>query len=246
MSENKKIAFITGANKGIGFETAKQLGLKGNTVYLGSRNIQRGEAAANQLKELGIDAHAIHLDLDQKETIQQAANFLEKEHGYVDILVSNAGIINPKDGVPSQTDIEVVKHTFEVNFFSALEVTQALLPLLKKAEAARIVYVSSGLGSLTLNADPTWEFDNVKLIGYNASKAAIDMLTVQLAWELKGTNIKVNATNPGYTDTDLVPGVIGAQPVANGAKSSVALSLLPEDGPNGGFYEIDGTVNVPW
>ncbi len=241
---DKKVALITGANKGIGYETAKILGQKGITVYIGSRNMERGLIAEKQLKELGIDAYAIHIDLDAKDTIVAVADRIKKEHGLLDILINNAGIIDPADSVPSTTDIKVVKRTFETNFFAAIEVTQAMLPLLRRAKAARVVNLSSGLGSLALNEDPEWEFASTKLIGYNASKAALNMLTIQLAWELRETSIKVNSANPGYTDTELVPGVVGAQPVELGAQTPVRLALLPDDGPTGGFFENEG--DIPW
>ncbi|MDU2030834.1 MAG: SDR family NAD(P)-dependent oxidoreductase, partial [Escherichia coli] len=160
------------------------------------------------------------------------------------ILVNNAGIIDPDDGMPGETSIKVIKKTFETNFFGAVLVTQSMLPLLRKAPAARIVNISSGLGSLSLNQDPGWAFADTKLIGYNASKAALNMFTVQLAWELKNTRIKVNAANPNFTDTDLVPGAKGGRPVSDGARTAVELALLPEEGPTGGFFE-DGLI-LPW
>ncbi|HAI9883508.1 TPA: short-chain dehydrogenase, partial [Escherichia coli] len=236
MSTEKKIALITGANKGLGYEIAHKLGLQGITVYVGARNESRGKAAVEKLIAEGVDARAVLIDLDKKESIEQAAQLIEKEHGHLDILVNNAGVIDPQDGVPSTTSVDTVRRTFETNFYGALEVTQIMLPLIKKSPAGRIVNMSSGLGSLALNEDPSWEFADTKLIGYNASKAALNMLTVQLAWELRDSPVKVNAANPNFTDTELVPGAVGGRPVSEGARTAVELALLPSDGPTGGFF----------
>ncbi len=244
MSETKKIALVTGANKGIGFEIAQKLGQEGILVYVGARNPQRGAVAVEKLRASGIDAHDILIDLNDHATIQKACQILTEKHGRLDILVNNAGIIDPEDGLPSQADIETVKRTFDTNFFGTFVVTQAMLSLLRQADAARVVNVSSGLGSLALNEDPNWEFADTKLIGYNASKAALNMLTIQLAWELRDTPIKVNSVNPNYTDTDLVPGAVGGRPVEEGARTAIQLALLAEDGPTGGFFEDEEVV--PW
>ena len=247
MSHSKKVALITGANKGIGFEIATKLGRKGIKVYVGARSPERGEAAAQTLRNEGISATFLLVDLHSYESINQAAELIRKAEGRLDILVNNAGIIDPKDGTPGTTDIETVKRTFDTNFYGTLAVTQAMLPLLKAAPAARVVNISSGLGSLALNEDPNWEFANTKLIGYNASKAAVNMLTVQLAWELKSTQIKVNAANPNFTDTELVPGAVGGRPVAEGAKTAIELALIGEDGPTGKFFEDFSTrEECPW
>ena len=147
------------------------------------------------------------------------------------------------DGPPSVADPEVVRRTLEVNFFGVLAVTQAMLPLVRKAPSGRIVMVSSGLGSLTLNADPSWVFTGVKRLGYNGSKAILNMLTVQLAWELKDTPIKVSTVNPGFTATDLNSNR-GTQTVEEGAAETVRQSLVPDDAPTGGFYQTGGVV--PW
>lgn len=244
MNTAQRIALVTGANKGIGFEVARELGRQGVMVYVGARDLTRGENAAASLRAEGIAAQTLRVDLNDHDSIRAAGAQIEANHGHLDILVNNAGIIDPADGVPTTTDVNTVRRTFETNFFGALVVSQTMLPLLKKSDAARIVNVSSGLGSLALNQDPEWPFASVKLIGYNASKAALNMLTVQLAWELRDTPAKVNSANPGYTDTDLVPGVVGAQPVSEGAKTPVRLALLPADGPTGGFFENEGSI--PW
>lgn len=238
-----KIALITGANKGIGFEVARQLGAEGITVLLGARNLQLGELAEARLNADGTGAHFIELDVTKPETITRAAEQIRARHGRLDILVNNAGVHVKGDGPPSVVDPEVVRRTLEVNFFGVLAVTQAMLPLVRKAPSGRIVMVSSGLGSLTLNADPSWPFAGVKRLGYNGSKAILNMLTVQLAWELRDTPIKVSAVNPGFTATDLNDNR-GTQTVQEGAAETVRQSLVPDDAPSGGFYQTGGVV--PW
>jgi NAD(P)-dependent dehydrogenase (short-subunit alcohol dehydrogenase family) len=238
-----KIALITGANKGIGFEVARQLGAEGITVLVGARNPHLGEIAEARLKADGADAYFIELDVTQPEIIARAAETVRAQFGRLDILVNNAGVHAKGDGPPSAVDQDAVRGTLEVNFFGVLAVTQAMLPLVRKSASGRIVMVSSGLGSITWNADPNWSFAAIKRMGYNGSKAMLNMMTVQLAWELRGTPIKVNAVNPGYTATDL-NGNTGTQTVEEGAAETVRQCLLPEDAPTGGFYETGGVV--PW
>lgn len=238
-----RIALVTGGNKGIGLETARQLGQAGMTVLLAARNSALGETAAAALRDEGLDIRAIQLDVTRPETISAAAGHIEATFGKLDVLVNNAGIVDPNDGAPSTADVDSVRRIFETNVFGILAVTQALLPLIRKSDAGRIVNVSSGLGSIALNGDPSWDYAGVKLIGYNGSKAALSMLTVQLAYELRDTPIKVNAANPGYTATDL-NGHSGHQTLAEGARSQVQLALLPADGPTGGFFSWD--ESLPW
>ena len=243
MSQDRKIALITGANKGIGYEVARQLGQKGLTVLVSARSAQLGEEAVAKLRAGGADAHFVELDVTRDETIKKAAATIQKEHGRIDILVNNAGVVDKGDAAPSSADPEAVRRILDVNFFGVLAVTQAMLPLVKKSAAGRIVMVSSGLGSLALNADPSWAFAPVKMLGYNGSKALLNMLTVQLAWELRETAIKVNTVNPGYTATDL-NGHRGNQTVEEGAAETVRQALAADDAPTGGFFETGGTV--PW
>lgn len=238
-----KIALITGANKGIGFEVARQLGAEGITVLVGARNPHLGQTAEATLKADKIDAIYIELDVTQPETIAKAAERIRAQFGRLDILVNNAGVHAKGDGPPSTVDPDAVRRALDVNFFGALAVTQAMLPLVRKAASGRIVMVSSGLGSITCNADLNWSFAAVKRMGYNGSKAILNMMTVQLAWELRDTPIKVNAVNPGYTATDL-NGNTGTQTVTEGAAETVRQSLVPDDAPTGGFYETGGAV--PW
>nr|WP_310616865.1 SDR family oxidoreductase [Pantoea cypripedii] len=245
MTQATKYALITGGNKGIGFEIAQKLGLQGIAVIIGARNKDRGEEAVKKLAAQGINAQFVQLDLNNPATITTSAAWVQDTLGHLDILVNNAGIMDTRDGAPGDTDLTVIREVFETNFFGTLMVTQAMLPLLKKSPSARIVNVSSQLGSLALNRDPEWEYASAKLIGYNASKAAVNMLTIQLAWELQDSNIKVNSANPGYTATDLVPGAAEhGQPVEDGARTAIQLALLSEDGPTGEFRDNDGVV--PW
>ena len=242
-SSSSQIALVTGANKGIGLEIVGTLARKGMRVLLGARNAKVGGAAAAQLKEEGLDVQFIELDLGRPETLRDAAAWIEKHAGKLDVLVNNAGITSTGDGSPAKADIDAVRRVFETNFFGTLAVTQAMLPLVRKSEAGRIVNVSSGLGSITLNGDPAWEFASVKFLGYNASKAALNMLTVQLAAELRDTPIKVNSANPGFTATDLNQHR-GYQTIEQGAAEAIRLALLPEDGPTGGFFDSSGAN--PW
>ncbi|OYD97870.1 short-chain dehydrogenase [Nostoc sp. 'Peltigera membranacea cyanobiont' 210A] len=246
MSEDLKgkVALITGANKGIGYEIARQLGSRGATVFVGSRDIGRGEEAANKLRFSEIDARTIQLDVSDQKTIDFAAKQIESEFGKLDILVNNAGIISDSDSLPpSQVDIETLRHTYETNVFGVFAVTKALLPLLKKSKAGRIVNLSSGLGSLTQNSDPNYEFADFKLLAYNSSKTAVNAITVLLAAELKDTPIKINAADPGFTATDINQ-YQGYRTVEQGAIAAVRLATLPNDGSSGGFFDENGVV--PW
>ena len=241
---SKKIALVTGANKGIGLAIARELGKAGITVLLGARDAALGEAAAAKLRGEGLDARFVRLDLVRPETIQAAAASIAGQYQRLDILVNNAGIIAPADGPPSSADWNSVKRAMETNFLGTLAVTQAMLPLLRKAPAARIVNLSSGLASLEKNGDPAWDFAAFKLIGYNASKAALNMLTVQLAYELRDTGIKVNSVSPGFVATDMNEHR-GTMTVEEGAAGPVRLALLPADGPSGRFFSSDGGF-YPW
>jgi NAD(P)-dependent dehydrogenase (short-subunit alcohol dehydrogenase family) len=240
---SKRIALITGANKGIGFEVSRQLGLAGCIVLVGSRTTNLGEEAALKLRSIDIEARFIEIDLRRRETIATASMLIATDFGRLDILVNNAGIMDTADGPPSTANVEAVQRIMETNFLGTLSVTQAMLPHLRNAKAARIVNVSSSLGSLALHGDPEWEFASAKLIGYSASKAALNMLTVQLAYELRDTQIKVNAVNPGFTATDMNEHR-GYQTVEEGAAEAIRLALLPTHGPSGRFFTTGGTE--PW
>ena len=240
MNANGKVALITGANKGIGFEIARQLGQAGCTVLLGARNPDRGAVAAEKLKPFG-DVRAIEIDLDRPDTIESAAQTIHAQFGRLDILVNNAGIVDSNDGAPSKAEISAVERILTTNFIGTLRVTQAMLPLVKQSADGRIVNLSSPLSSLTYNGDPEWKYAGFKLLGYCASKAAINMLTVQLAFELRDTNIKVNAADPGFTATDATQHQ-GEQTAEEGAVQPVRLALLDDDGPTGGFFAASGEL----
>lgn len=238
-----KVALVTGANKGIGFEIARQIAGSGCLVLLGARNRTLGKEAEATLEAEGLDVRFLSIDNTDHATIAAAANTIASEFGHLDILVNNAGISDPADGLPSTAMLDAVERVLRTNFLGSVAVTQAMLPLLGKAPAARIVNVSSGLGSLTQNSDPAWPHYPAKILGYNASKAALNMLTVQLAYELRDTPIKVNSADPEYTATDL-NGHRGTQTVREGAAEAIRLALLPEDGPTGTFSNSAGIV--PW
>jgi NAD(P)-dependent dehydrogenase (short-subunit alcohol dehydrogenase family) len=236
-------ALITGANKGIGFEVVRQLAASGYTVLLGARNKALGEEAEAALKREGGDVRYLSIDLDDPATIAAAAKYIDAEFGHLDVLVNNAGIAVPGDGLPSNVSLDAIERTFRVNFLGTVAVTQAMLPLLRKASSASIVNVSSGLGSLTKSGDPAWTHVAAKFLGYAASKAALNMLTVQLAWELRDTAIKVNSVEPGYTATDLNQHR-GTQSIPEGAAEIIRVALLAGDGPSGTFSGTKGLV--PW
>jgi NAD(P)-dependent dehydrogenase (short-subunit alcohol dehydrogenase family) len=240
---SKKIALITGANKGIGFEVARQLAKRACTVLVGSRDKKRGEEAAAKLASEDLDARYIDIDVTNPATIGAAAHRIAAEFGHLDILINNAGIADAADGSPTTSSPDAIEHIFHVNFVGCVAVTQAMLPLLRKAESARIVNVSSSLGSLGKNSDPAFAVAGTKYFGYSASKAALNMLTVQLAYVLRDTAIKVNSACPGYTATDLNHNQ-GTQTVQEGSEEIIRLALLGDDGPNGTYSDRNGLI--PW
>lgn len=235
-----RIALITGANKGIGLEIARQLAQAGIHVIIGARDDGRARAAVDDLASQGLVAQSLRLDVTDASSISAAASKIRHEHGRLDILVNNAGIFDPADGTPGKASINAVRRVFETNFFGALAVTQEMLPLLRQAAAGRIVNLSSSLGSLTLNGDPSSTYYAAQFIGYNASKAALNMLTVQLREELRGTPIVVNSVSPGFVKTDLTG--YGNMTPAEGAKLPVQYALAGEE--TGLFVEPGGTT--PW
>ncbi len=236
--ESKRVALITGANKGIGFETARQLGPLGITILIGSREQQRGQTAVDALRGEAIDARLVLLDVADHQSIDRAAADVERQFGKLDILVNNAGILLERIP-PSECRIENLRKTLETNVVGLFAVTKAFLPLLRKSPSARIVNVSSALGSLATMGDPR-KLQN-EFLAYSSSKAAVNMMTVVLARELAGTKIKVNAAAPGYTATAM-NNFSGTQTVAEGAIASVKLATLPEDGPTGSFLDKNGLV----
>jgi len=242
---NKKIALITGANKGIGFETARQLGQEGIIVLVGARDAKKGEAAAEKLRREKIEAHALTIDVSDAASIRKAANQVESDYGRLDILVNNAGVmVDDEKKKPSEQSLETWRKTFETNLFGLIATTQAFLPLLRKSEAGRIVNLSSILGSITFHAKPGSPiYDSKSYTSYNVSKSAVNAYTVQLAYELKGTKIKVNAAHPGWVKTEM-GGEGATMELGDGAKTSVALATLGPDGPNGAYIHMG--ESLPW
>ena len=238
----KKIALITGANKGIGFETARQLGALGYTVLIGARDQNRGAEAVEELsKDSGRNFSFIAIDPTDKDSIEKAVAEVGQKFGVLDVLINNAGTMVPGDFQPTdQVKTDALRETYEINVFGLHEVTTAFWPLLNKSEGARLVNVSSALGSLTLHADGS--MGDFKAIAYDSSKAAVNMMTIHYAYLWKGTPHKANAIHPGSVKTDLNPN--GELSVQEGAKTSVRLATVKEDGPNGGFFHMNETL--PW
>jgi NAD(P)-dependent dehydrogenase (short-subunit alcohol dehydrogenase family) len=244
------IALITGANKGIGLETARQLGARGVTVLAGARDEALGRQAETALRQGGADARFVPLDVTSEKSVRQAADWIEKEYGRLDILVNNAGIA--RGGPPSETDLDAMREVYETNVFGVIMVTNAMLPLLRRAPAARIVNVSSEVGSITSMTDPASPLAQMPAgLAYPSSKSALNMITAMYAKELRDTPVKVNAANPGYTATDLNRHS-GFRSVAEGAEASVHLATLPADGPSGILWghlwtaDADAYGPLPW
>ena len=247
MSEqNKRTALITGANRGIGFETARQLAQKGIKVLVGARSEENGKEAEAKLKAEGLDAEFVLLDVDDAKTHASAAKYIEENYGKLDILINNAAIsLESSTGVvpqASETSADIFRRTFDTNFFNTIAVTQTFVPLIKKSDAGRIVFLSSGLGSLSLHSDPNSPIYNYKIPAYDISKTALNGYVVHLAHELKDTPIKVNTAHPGSVVTDMNPN--GDIQVEEGAKTSVDLATLPADGYTGKFIHLG--QELPW
>jgi NAD(P)-dependent dehydrogenase (short-subunit alcohol dehydrogenase family) len=238
------IALITGANKGIGLETARQLGACGFIVLAGARDEARGLAAERALLEGGVDARFISLDVTDAKSVREAAEEIEREYGRLDVLINNAGIA-VRGGPPSATDLGAMREVYDTNVFGVIMVTNAMLPLLRRAPAARIVNVSSEVGSISAMTDPASPLAQMPAgLAYPSSKTALNMITALYARELRDTPIKVNAANPGYTKTDL-NGNSGFRSAAGGAEVSVQLATLADDGPSGTLWGYLWTPDAP-
>jgi NAD(P)-dependent dehydrogenase (short-subunit alcohol dehydrogenase family) len=239
-----KVALITGANKGIGLETARQLGKQNFVVLVGARDLGKGDEAVAELKKEGIEAQAIEIDVSKSESIRKAAAQVEKDFGHLDVLVNNAGVMLDDDKKKvSEQSLETWRKTFDTNVFGLIETTQAFLPLLRKSDAGRIVNLSSILGSITYHATPGSPVYDNKVAAYNVSKSAVNAYTGQLAYELKDTKIKVNAAHPGWVKTEM--GGEGAQmEIEDGAKTSVERATIGADGPNGAYEHMG--EKLPW
>lgn len=239
----KSVALITGANKGIGLEIARQLGQQGFTVWLGCRSLERGEQAAAELRKAGIDAFSIVLDVTDEESVRAAATHFAKEAGQLDALINNAGISLGNYPPASEESVDDIRAMFDTNVLGPVRVTQAFLPSLRKSKAARIVMMSSSLGSVTRTLDMSSDIWPVVAAGYSASKSALNMFTAKFAKELLPEGIKVNAADPGYTATDL-NGHTGHRTVEQAAAVAVHLATLGQMGPTGGFFN-DGYADTP-
>ena len=248
MVENTKIALVTGANRGIGLETVRQLAQQGITTYLAARQLSAAQEAVAKLASEGIHkVYALKLDVTNAGDRSAAAQQIEKQFGYLDILINNAAAI-PRDATlldkrTVETSEQELREAFETNVFAVLLLTHDLLPLLRKSDAGRIVNLSSTLGSLTLHDQEDAGVAYTKRFAYNASKAALNMFTIHLAQELRSTKIKVNSVHPGWVKTEL--GTDHApMDVSDGAKTSIKAALLNADGPNGKFFHQDEPI--PW
>jgi NAD(P)-dependent dehydrogenase (short-subunit alcohol dehydrogenase family) len=239
MSTNKKVALVTGANKGLGLETSRQLAQQGIKVLMASRNISSGKEAVSKIVAEGGDAEFVQLEVTDAKDINHLKEYISNNFGKLDILVNNAGIALDGAGWAENTveavDSENIRKTFDTNFFGVIEVTRALLPLIKKSEAGRIVNMGSILGSLTLHADPASPIYGSKTFAYNASKTALNQFTVHLAASLQNTNVKVNSAHPGWVRTDM-GSEAAPMDVVEGSKTGVWLATLGEDGPTGGYF----------
>jgi len=248
--QDKPVALVTGANQGIGLQIARELAANGYTVLVGSRNLERGEEAA---KSIGADARALQLDVTDQASIAAVAERIRIELGRLDLLVNNAAISHAgrpgrslaeilQSSRASVASLDEVRAVFETNVFGVIAVTQAILPLLREAPAGRIVNVTSGVGSLTLNADPNFPYRSGFGVVYAASKTALNAITLSFAIELESTNIKVNAAGPGFTATAL-NNFEGIETVEQGARNPVRVAL-DVNGPTGTFTSADGPL--PW
>lgn len=245
-TSQQRIAFITGANRGIGFETARHLGEQGIKVIIGARDEAKGLEAVVQLKAGGVDAEYLHYDAASANSTHAVAEALQSRFGRLDILINNAGILK-EELIGQNNTLTVAQHTlketFEANFFAVVALTQALLPLLQQSPAGRIVNLSSILGSQTLHSTPDSPIDVAKGLAYNASKTALNMFTIHLAHALKNSRIKVNSAHPGWVKTEL-GGPDAPMEISDSWKTSVRLATLDDNGPNGGYFHEDQAL--PW
>lgn len=251
--QDKPVALVTGANQGIGLQIAREMVAHGYTVLVGSRHFERGEAAA---REIGPDAHPLQLDVTDQSSIDAAAARLRNEFGRLDVLIQNAAIsrTNRQPGQtveegakatrPSTVSLAEMRAVWDTNVFGVVAVYQAMLPLLRATPGARIVNVSSGVGSLTANSDPAYAYRTIFGPVYPASKTALNALTVAMAIELEPEGIKVNAVSPGFTKTNL-NGYEGVDTLEQGAREAVRVALLGPDGPTGTFTRWENQT-IPW
>ena len=244
MSDNTKIALVTGATRGIGLETVRQLAAAGVHTLLAGRDRAKAVDAALKLQAEGLPVEAIELDVTDAASLSAAADAVAKKQGKLDILVNNAGIMADTMGLKvSEQTIDTWRKTFDTNVFGVIATTQAFLPLLHKSDAGRIVNVSSLLGSLAMHSDPASPIYDFKVPAYNVSKSAVNAWTVQLAYELRDSKVKINTIHPGYVKTDMNGGE-GEIDIPTGARTSVRLALIDDAGPNGGYFYQE--QSLPW
>ncbi|MEU6146808.1 SDR family oxidoreductase [Streptomyces sp. NPDC047081] len=245
MSETK-IALVTGANKGIGYEIASGLGALGYRVGVGARDEARCESAVEKLRAGGVDAFGVSLDVTGDQSVTAAAELIERQEGHLDVLVNNAGISGETGPGwvqdPTTLDLALVRTVVETNVLGVIRVTNAMLPLLRRSPSPRIVNVSSSVGSLTRQADPDTEIGPV-MAAYAPSKSFLNAVTVQYARQFAGTDILINAACPGLVATDF-NGFYGSRTPQQGAATAIRLATLPDGGPTGSFFEDDGPI--PW
>ncbi|MFD3808185.1 SDR family oxidoreductase [Streptomyces sp. NPDC058611] len=245
--QSPRVALVTGANRGIGLEIARQLAGRGLRVLLSGRDLKAVTEAATALRNTGLDVDPLELDTTRTDSVHAAVKTVDEVHGRLDVLVNNAGIrIEEYGRNPSEQPLHQWRETFETNLFGVVEVTNAFLPLIRRSAAGRIVNVSSLLASLSTHSDPdSYVYSPMfkSLPAYSASKTALNAWTVHLAYELRDTPVKVNAVHPGYTKTDMNEGA-GDLEVAEGAATSIAMALIGDDGPTGSYVHM-GKV-LPW
>jgi len=246
---SQRVAFITGGNRGLGFQTALDLKAEGVKVIIGSRDAEQGKKALAKLHAAGVDADVLQFDVTNSADYKKAYDYFDSKYGRLDILVNNAGIAGgtfPGTGPEhsaADVPLETLRRVFETNFFAQVALTNTLLPLIRNSPAGRIVNLSSILGSLTLHADPKSPIYHAKSFAYDASKTALNAFTVHLAYELRDTNIKVNSAHPGWVKTDM-GGEQAPMELSEGGKTSAALATLPNDGPTGGYFHQGQPL--PW
>jgi NAD(P)-dependent dehydrogenase (short-subunit alcohol dehydrogenase family) len=239
----KQTVLITGANKGIGLETARQLAKAGYYIYLGCRDKERGEEAVSLLHSEGLtDVELLLIDVVSEESVQQAYDELSNKINHLDVLINNAGIPGSFPQPAVNTSVDIFREVFEVNVFGVARVVRVFVPLMQNSPNPRIVNVTSDLGSLGLHSDPTWRHYEVKTAAYGPSKSALNNYTIALAYELKD-KFKVNAVNPGYTATDFNNNQ-GYKTVEEGAAPIVKYAMIDTDGPTSGYFSDYGVT--PW